>query len=647
MINLQTFSIFLIALLGFVFLLPTHAYAETMGSIAVSLSYSNGDIADYWPVSLKIYQDSSTVPYSMIESLSGNPFNIVSLPIGHQYKIEAYVNGLHASDSYADLQQSHEDLDVILPLSGGMRLDVFYNDGVTPIPNATVNIVSLDNKTWAHGSTNINGQTLRFWLEPTVFEFDHYVANIGIGSHLVYSKSPVFLLPGMSQEIQVVTSWPPVINSLVTVQVLDANQKPLTSNNNLTVDAFDGSGNKISQSMVTSRGDAYFYNFKVDDYQFKAIRNNDSSEWGSLNATIDGSKTMFTLYENPQIMPPITHATSPQVLPRQLAANCNCVAFRLDNIQDYWLDNVQAKVIDTFYQKNAKQTLGIIANVFGSDSKLTSQIRAELGNIDIAINGWNFEDFTALNQTQQRQLLEQSQHKIASLFGVTPYVFIPPFGKVDNDTFFAMSNSSIDFLSTASSVTLPPSLEDKIQLIPTNVILGYSNANQNYTNDVIVSNIKNTISNYGFAVVTLNFQDYAQQNGTNKINIPDAAKIQKLEDLIDTIENDGIKIVTVEEISNKTHSTIQIPSWVENNAKWWSEGSLSDSDFVKGIQYLIQQGILQIPQTSASASTSQSIPSWVKNTAGWWANGQVSDDEFVKAIQYLISNGIINPGSNQ
>ena len=82
------------------------------------------------------------------------------------------------------------------------------------------------------------------------------------------------------------------------------------------------------------------------------------------------------------------------------------------------------------------------------------------------------------------------------------------------------------------------------------------------------------------------------------------------------------------------------------NAKWWSQGTIDDSTFISGIQYLVQQGIIQVPTTqSSSNSSSQQIPQWVKNTSGWWANGQMSDEEFIKAIQYMISNGIININS--
>ena len=38
----------------------------------------------------------------------------------------------------------------------------------------------------------------------------------------------------------------------------------------------------------------------------------------------------------------------------------------------------------------------------------------------------------------------------------------------------------------------------------------------------------------------------------------------------------------------------QIPSWVKNNAKWWADGTIGDTDFVQGIQFLIKQGIVKV-----------------------------------------------------
>jgi len=87
---------------------------------------------------------------------------------------------------------------------------------------------------------------------------------------------------------------------------------------------------------------------------------------------------------------------------------------------------------------------------------------------------------------------------------------------------------------------------------------------------------------------------------------------------------------------------LQIPSWIKNNAKWWSQGQIGDSEFVQGVQYLIKHEIMKIPQTQSDSSLSHQIPSWVKTSAGWWASGQISDNDFVKGIQYLVNSGIIH-----
>ena len=41
---------------------------------------------------------------------------------------------------------------------------------------------------------------------------------------------------------------------------------------------------------------------------------------------------------------------------------------------------------------------------------------------------------------------------------------------------------------------------------------------------------------------------------------------------------------------------------------------------------------LNIPQT---------IPTWIKNTAGWWATDKIPDGEFLKGINFLIDNGLL------
>lgn len=94
--------------------------------------------------------------------------------------------------------------------------------------------------------------------------------------------------------------------------------------------------------------------------------------------------------------------------------------------------------------------------------------------------------------------------------------------------------------------------------------------------------------------------------------------------------------------TSSTTSQIAIPAWVKNNAKWWSQNTIDDSTFASGIQYLIKQGIIEIPPTTqGQASPGVQIPQWVKTNAGWWSSGQIDDQTFVAGIQYLIKIGII------
>ncbi|MGQ0637968.1 MAG: flavin monoamine oxidase family protein [Nitrososphaerota archaeon] len=84
-----------------------------------------------------------------------------------------------------------------------------------------------------------------------------------------------------------------------------------------------------------------------------------------------------------------------------------------------------------------------------------------------------------------------------------------------------------------------------------------------------------------------------------------------------------------------------IPTWIKNNAGWWADGKIGDSDFVSGIKYLIEHKIMIIPETKQVTKSSEEIPSWIKNNAKWWAEGSIGDSDFVNGIQYLIQQGIM------
>jgi len=48
-------------------------------------------------------------------------------------------------------------------------------------------------------------------------------------------------------------------------------------------------------------------------------------------------------------------------------------------------------------------------------------------------------------------------------------------------------------------------------------------------------------------------------------------------------------------------------------------------------------GVLTIPESSAQ----DAIPSWIKNNAGWWADDKISDSDFLSGIKFLVETNII------
>lgn len=66
-----------------------------------------------------------------------------------------------------------------------------------------------------------------------------------------------------------------------------------------------------------------------------------------------------------------------------------------------------------------------------------------------------------------------------------------------------------------------------------------------------------------------------------------------------------------------------IPSWIKNNAKWWAEGQITESDYISSLQYLVNQGILIIPITQVTAAST------------------ISDNETAQSFVVHFSNGLI------
>ena len=84
-----------------------------------------------------------------------------------------------------------------------------------------------------------------------------------------------------------------------------------------------------------------------------------------------------------------------------------------------------------------------------------------------------------------------------------------------------------------------------------------------------------------------------------------------------------------------------IPLWVKQNTKWWSEGEISNSFFTQTIQWLAVNKMLSKSLDFGYESNQEKVPNWVKKIASFWTNKEISDSEFFNAINFLLKSKVI------
>ena len=94
-------------------------------------------------------------------------------------------------------------------------------------------------------------------------------------------------------------------------------------------------------------------------------------------------------------------------------------------------------------------------------------------------------------------------------------------------------------------------------------------------------------------------------------------------------------------------SEITVPDWIKNLAKFWSDEDISDKEFVTAIEYLIQSKIItserlsivdEIDVNMQGNETEVKIPNWIRNNAKWFAENIIEDSDFVLGIEYMVED---------
>ena len=161
-----------------------------------------------------------------------------------------------------------------------------------------------------------------------------------------------------------------------------------------------------------------------------------------------------------------------------------------------------------------------------------------------------------------------------------------------------------------------------------------------------------------------NYNNYQDEDGCPD-EIPESAPNQiedsdfdGIPDSVDACPLDAETMNNYEDEDGCPDEKPAVPVWIKNNAKWWAEDKISENDFLKGIEWMISNDIINLGPTPAVGSikvtesdkeerqteSDPGVPDWIKKTASWWASGLITEKDFVAGLEYLVKEKIINVG---
>lgn len=211
--------------------------------------------------------------------------------------------------------------------------------------------------------------------------------------------------------------------------------------------------------------------------------------------------------------------------------------------------------------------------------------------------------------------------EIKLLFGDTKQL------KIYGDVVFTDSSDRI-----AVIVTYPDGISNGELIFPESdgtfeTIFTLNNDSPDGTYEIMVTSKKKLI---GFLHFTLVREPILEQILEPTINPP--------------IINNQEEKITTEQVDSEAKNNL--PLWIQNNARWWTDDSITDDTFVSGIQYLIEKRIIVLKAVTKSTQSQENIPTWIKTSAKLWVDGKNSENNFVSGLEFMVNSGIIGISSN-
>ena len=283
---------------------------------------------------------------------------------------------------------------------------------------------------------------------------------------------------------------------------------------------------------------------------------------------------------------PFAQIESNQSVDSANSTSCPCVVFRIDDIQDSFVNSAQLEAMNLFISRGQPLSLGIVMKDIGDDLRIVGKVGqgSQMGIFELGLHGWEHVDYTALSEAEQKSTLNEANEKLNMIFGNESDIFIPPFGYFNNETISALEQLGIEILSASiyseERFDDAKSISNKTEadIARTNTELGNITSLQraapennevyhlpgmvqfkDYINgsmvkvprETILSNVSENIAEFGYSIIVFHPQDLVQTEKNGMIlngGVLNSTEVQDLSQLIDSMLANGIKISTMSEI---------------------------------------------------------------------------------------------------
>eukprot|EP01118_Nematostelium_gracile_P014172 TRINITY_DN546_c0_g1_i7.p1 TRINITY_DN546_c0_g1~~TRINITY_DN546_c0_g1_i7.p1 ORF type:complete len:640 (-),score=141.64 TRINITY_DN546_c0_g1_i7:40-1959(-) len=245
------------------------------------------------------------------------------------------------------------------------------------------------------------------------------------------------------------------------------------------------------------------------------------------------------------------------------------IAFRLTQIQDFWMDNTNMAVMNIFAAKNASLTLGVIGGIFGGEQPFVAQVRSALINpnwdVEVAANGWKYEDFGTISHEKRVEFIGNATLRLQRIFGVSVKSFILPWGSPNADTISLLTTAGYTVVSGSSDTGQTLSSGQSFYRFPATATMYNPNTpTQLQTQTVIINSIQTALNNYGFAVVDIDPTAF-DLTPANPSNSPNPTALTLMTNVLNacltmTHNNRQVSLVTLQGIINPKVNK-QVPSY--------------------------------------------------------------------------------------